>query len=182
MLAPAHGKFRVTRREFLKESAALAAAIAATHSARGATNQTADSQSQSLLYLPPLLSCPTETSIRISALNDKRTAEAVIELRKDGLQEWERPQPALKLSAYEILNWTLKDLSPATRYEYRVLLKQVSDESPRPAATGSFRTQRKGPASYTAILMTDPHTGSFPAGSGPVLTLDKVVQNASGAK
>jgi len=30
--------------------------------------------------------------------------------------------------------------------------------------------------------MTDPHTGSFPAGSGPVLTLDKVVQNASGAK
>jgi predicted phosphodiesterase len=30
--------------------------------------------------------------------------------------------------------------------------------------------------------MTDPHTGSFPPGSGPVLTLDQVVRNASGTE
>jgi hypothetical protein len=30
--------------------------------------------------------------------------------------------------------------------------------------------------------MTDPHTGSFATGSGPVRTLDQVVQNAARAK
>src|SRR5262249_36265104 len=137
----------ITRREFLKGSAAIAAAIAASPSARAATNSPTESRPESLLFLPPLLSCPTETSIRISALNDKRMAEAVIELRKEGLRDWERRQPALKLSAYEVLDWNVRDLAPATRYEYRVLLKQASGESLRPAATGSFRTQRKGPAS-----------------------------------
>jgi hypothetical protein len=179
-----HGEFlqKVTRREFLMGSAAIAASIAGTSLSQAETNSKADLKPESLLLLPPLLSCPTETSIRISALNNSQAAEAVIELRKDGLGDWERRQPILKLAAYELLDWTVKDLSPATRYEYRVLLKQGTDESLRPAASGSFRTQRKGPASYTAVLMTDPHTGSFPPGSAPVLTLDKVVQNASRAK
>lgn len=173
---------KVTRREFIKESAALTAAIAASASGQAATNAPAEPQLEPLLYLPTLLSCPTETSIRITALNHKNAAEAVIELRKEGLQDWERRPPALKIAPYERLDWTLKDLSSATRYEYRVLLKPAGEESPRPAAVGSFRTQRKGPASYTVVLMTDPHTGSFPPGSGPVLTLDKVVQNAARAK
>jgi len=184
MTIPEYGELfeKVTRREFLKGSAALAAALATSSPALAATNPPAERQPESLLFLPPFLSRPTETSIRISALNNSQAAEAVIELRKDGLGDWERRQPALKLSAYEVLDWNVKDLSPATRYEYRVLLKPGTDESLRPAASGGFRTQRKGPASYTAVLMTDPHTGSFPPGSAPVLTLDKVVQNAVRAK
>ena len=85
----------------------------------------------------------------------------------------------LKLSAYEMLNWILKDLAPATRYEYRIQLKRAAEESMRLAAAGSFRTQRKGPATYTALLLTDPHTGTFAEGSEPLRTLDKVVQNAA---
>ena len=184
MTVPEHGELlrTVTRREFLKGSAAIAAAIATSSPAQAAPNAPTDHEPDSLLFLPPLLSCPTETSIRVSALGNKPSAEAVIELRKDGLGDWERRQPALKLPAYEMLDWIVRELSPATLYEYRVLLKQPADEVWRPAATGSFRTQRKGPASYTALLMTDPHTGSFPEGSGPVLTLDKVVRNAARTK
>ncbi len=184
MTVPEHGERyeKLTRREFLKESAAMAAAIAAGSPAEAAANVATDPQPEPLLYLPPLLSCPTENSIRISALNSKQTVDAVIELRKDGLQDWERRQPALKLSAHEILDWNISELSPAIRYEYRVLVKRATEESWRPAASGSFRTQRKGPSTYTAVLMTDPHTGSFPSSSGPVLTLDKVVRNAARAK
>ncbi len=182
MASSEHGESKVTRREFLMGSAAIAASIAGTSLSQAETNPAGDSKLEALLFLLPLLSCPTETSIRITALNDKQPAEAVIEMRKEGAQEWERKKPALKLAAYEIFNWTVKDLSRATRYEYRVLLKQGTDETWRPVAGGSFTTQRKGPANYTAVLMTDPHTGSFPAGSGPALTLDKVVQNASRAK
>jgi phosphodiesterase/alkaline phosphatase D-like protein len=88
----------------------------------------------------------------------------------------------LKRSAHDVLDWTDRSLSPATRYQYRVLLDAGTDQSLRPVATGSFRTQRNRAASYTAVLLTDAHTGSFPEGSQPVLTLDKVVQNASRAR
>lgn len=184
MTVPEHPEMleKVTRREFLKESATVAAVVAAANSLPAATNAPADPKSEPLLFLPTLLSCPTETSIRISALNNKRAAEAIIELRKEGLQDWERRLPSLKLAPFERLDWQVNNLSPSTRYEYRVLLTSAGDESPRPAAAGGFRTQRTGPASYTAVLITDPHTGSFPAGSGPVLTLDKVVRNAARAK
>lgn len=183
MTDPEHEELlrKVTRREFLTASASIAAALAATSFARGAATSPAESQPESLLFLPPLLSCPTESSIRVNALNNKQAAEAIIELRKDALQDWERREPALKVAPYEVLDWNLRNLSAATRYEYRVLLKQGSDEALRPVAAGRFRTQRKGPASYTAVLITDPHTGSFPPGSGPVLTLDQVVQNAARA-
>src|SRR5262245_53495933 len=92
MRLPEHRKGfqKVTRREFLKGSAAIAASIAASSSAQAATEASNDSQFETSLFLPPLLTCPTETSIRISALNNKRPAEAVIELRKDGLPDWER--------------------------------------------------------------------------------------------
>jgi predicted phosphodiesterase len=172
----------VTRREFLKGSAALGAALAATGSAWAAAGRTPDRQPGDLLFLPPHLSCPTETTIRISALSDSHPAEGVIELRKAGKQDWQRGPAPLKVAAYQLLDWTVRELSPATRYEYRVLLRQGTDETFRPAATGSFITQRKGPASYMAVLMTDPHTGSFAPGTEPVRVLDKVVQNAARAK
>lgn len=184
MMRPEHAESlqNVTRREFLKGSATMAATLSAASSALAAGDAPIDSQLEKPLYLPPHLSCPTETSIRISALNNAHARDAVIELRKEGQHDWERRQPALKLAAYDLLDWTVRELSPATRYEYRVLLRQSSEPSLREAVTGSFRTQRKGPASYMALLMTDPHTGSFPPGSGPVRTLDKVVQNASRIK
>ena len=172
----------LTRREFLKGSSAIAASIAASGTALAATHAPADPQAQaeSPLLLPPFLSRPTQTSIRITALSSKPPAEAAIELRRDAKANWERRLPPL--SSREVLDWTVNHLSPATRYQYRVLLKAGADASLRPVASGSFRTQRNRPASYTAVLMTDPHTGSFLEGSGPALTLDKVVQNASGAK
>jgi hypothetical protein len=77
---------KVTRREFLKGSAAIATSIAATRAAHAAATSATDPQPESRLYLPPLLSSPTETSIRVSALNGNLAAEAFIELRKDGQQ------------------------------------------------------------------------------------------------
>ena len=160
----------------------MAASFAAAGPALAAVKTPASSATESGLLLPPLLTRPTATSIRISTLNHDKAAEAVVELRKEGAPDWKRPQPPLKAAVYTMFDWNLQDLVAATRYEYRVLLKQGSEESFRQAATGSFTTQRKGPASYTALLMTDPHTGYFPPGSGPVLTLDRVVQNASKTK
>jgi predicted phosphodiesterase len=185
LMAPTeHGELwqKVTRREFLRGSAALAASIATCGPALAATNAPANPQSESPLFLPPLLSRPTETSIRITALNSKLPAEAAIELRKDGANRWQRQQSMLKLASHEMLDWNLTRLSPAARYEYQILMKPGAGGSLQPVASGSFRTQRKRPANYTAVLITDPHTGSFREGSGPVLTLDKVVQNASRAK
>ena len=172
---------QVTRREFIKGSAALFAALA-SDPLLAATNNAASPAGGSGLFLPPLLSRPTGSSIRISALNNDKAAEALIEIRKEGATEWERRQPSLKFAPYQIVDWTVTDLRPATAYEYRLLLKQESGESPQPSANGSFRTQRKGAASYTVLLMTDPHTGYFPPGSSPVRTLDRVVQNAAKTK
>jgi len=173
---------KVTRREFLKGFSASAAFIATSSPARATTNAVGASQTDSPLSLPPFLSRPTETSIRITALSGKALAEAVLELRKDGEAKWERRQPPLRLPSHKVLDWTVKNLSPATPYEYRVLLKQSGAESLQPVATGRFRTQRSRPGSYTVVLMTDSHLGYFSEGSGPVLTLDKVVQNAARAK
>ena len=171
-----------TRREFLKASAVIASSLAATHSGlAAATNSTTAVPTESGLLLPPLLTRPTGISIRVTALNHQKPAEAVIEFRKEGGSEWQRPQPVLKASAFGAFDWTLQDLVAATRYEYRVLFKQGAEEF-RQTNNGSFRTQRKGAASYTAVLMTDPHTGYFPPGSWPARTLDRVVQNASLAK
>ena len=157
-----HGQTPITRREFLKGSAAVGAVFAAGLSVSGATDSTTAPQTGTALFLLPHLACPTETTIRISALSGERPTEAVIEVRNDALQPWERREPRLQVPAYALLQWTVRDLVPGTRYEYRVLVKQGADDSLRPAADGSFRTQRQRPDSYTALLMTDPHTGSFP--------------------
>jgi predicted phosphodiesterase len=169
----------MTRREFLTGSAALAATLASTHAAPA--NDT-PAKKQELLLLPPLLSCPTETSIRINAVNNTQPGEAIVELRTPGDADWERRATLPALAPYGLLESTLRDLTPATAYQYRILLKAGSESSFREAAAGSFRTQRHGPATYTALLMTDPHTGSFPPGSWPVRTLDKVVENAAPLK
>jgi predicted phosphodiesterase len=171
-----------SRRQFLKESAALAASFAALNTSAASDPVVAPAFPEPLLYLPPFLSSPTENTIRITALNEKRAANAVLEIRKESETDWKRQPSTLKLAPYELLSWSVKDLTPATRYEYQVLSKPETEKDFRPAGRGSFRTQRKGPASYTVLLMTDPHTGSFPLGSQPALVLDKVVQNATPVK
>jgi predicted phosphodiesterase len=168
-----------SRREFLKESATLAASFAALNATAATNSPVVATASEPLLYLPPFLSSPTESTIRITALNEKQAATAVLEIRKQGETDWKREQSPLKLAPYELLSWIVKDLRPATRYEYRVLSKPESAKDFRPARNGSFCTQRKGAAPYTVLLMTDPHTGSFPLGSQPAVVLDKVVQNAT---
>src|ERR1043165_4102625 len=112
-----------TRRDFLKDSALVAASFAAAGPALAATNSPLNSAVQSGLLLPPLLTRPTGTSIRITALNHDKSAEAVVEFRKEGSPEWKRPQSPLKAAGYTMFDWTLNDLVAATRYEYRVLHK-----------------------------------------------------------
>ena len=170
-----------SRREFLLRTSALTAALAATSPSLLAADPPAAAATPPLL-LPPLLSRPTETSIRITALNGDQPVEAAVEVRREGAKDWQRRPLASKVPGRELLDWDVKDLSPATKYDYRVLLKQGSDETFRETAAGSFRTQRKGPASYTAVLITDSHTGYFRPNSSPVITLDRVVQNAARVK
>src|SRR5467141_2506081 len=131
----------LTRRDFLKGSAVIAASFAATSPALAAVKTAAASATESSLLLPPLLTRPTGTSIRITALNHERPAEAVVELRKEGVPDWKRPLSPLKAAGYTMFDWNLQDLVPATRYKYRVLLKKPSEESFRQTATGSFTTQ-----------------------------------------
>ncbi|HXG48284.1 MAG TPA: metallophosphoesterase [Methylomirabilota bacterium] len=132
-----------------------------------------------LLTLPPLLSRPTETSIRITAVNGDQAAEAYLELRAEGAKDWQRHPLATRAPNHELLDWNVKGLSAATRYEYRIAMKPGTEATFREAAAGTFRTQRPGPASYTVLLLTDPHAGYFPPNSTPAQTLDRVVQNAS---
>ncbi len=173
---------RHSRRDFLLKSSALSAALAASVRSLSAADLATTAVATQPLFLPPLLARPTETSIRISALNGDREAEAAVELRREGEKEWQRRPLSSKVPARQLLDWDLKDLSPATKYDYRVLLKQGAEEGFRETAAGSFRTQRKGPATYTAVLITDSHCGYFPPNSKPVRTLDRVVQNASRTK
>src|SRR5262245_35409437 len=132
----------LTRREFLKGSSAIAASLAASSPALPATPGPAHPlpQAESALLLPPFLSRPTQTSLRITALSRKPPVETALELRREGQGDWMRQQPPLRLSFREVLDWTVNQLSPATRYQYRVLLKAGADESLRPVATGSFWT------------------------------------------
>jgi phosphodiesterase/alkaline phosphatase D-like protein len=172
-------RLNVTRREFLKASAAVAASVSAASAAEAPTITAA--QPNIGLFLPPLLSRPTETSIRVSALNHRQPVEAAIEWRKEGTDRWQRRQSVLKLSPHEMLDWSLTGLSPATRYEYQILMKGDAGGLLHPVVSGKFRTQRKRPGHYTAVLLADPHVGSFAEGTKPVLTLDQVVRNASRA-
>lgn len=183
MTAPENGQSsnKVTRRRFIKESAAVTATLASTI-APLATMSYAATSPPPPLFLPPFLARPTEKSIFISALNGNQPSKAIIEVREENTIEWERRGTELSVSAYDFLNWDIANLSAATRYEYRVLIKRASDDDYTPTANGSFITQRKASTSYKAVLITDPHTGTFAETSEPVQTLDKVIQNTSREK
>lgn len=105
--------------------------------------------------------------------------EAVLEYQEETADGWKRHKETRRAPAYGFLNWELRDLVAATRYHYRLLARHEPDGAHEQAAEGSFITQRNGPAPYTAVLITDPHTGTFGEGSGPLETLDTVIENAS---
>jgi predicted phosphodiesterase len=143
---------------------------------------TSKSAEEAPLLLAPHLACPTATSIRINALNNRQAAAAVVEVRQSEEMNWQQRSGVLNLEPFTLLDTTVPELVAATAYQYRVLMKRGSEAAFREVASGSFHTQRPGLSTYTALLMTDPHTGSFPPGSWPVRTLDKVVENAAPLK
>lgn len=168
-----------TRRDFLKNSAAASGILTLGLSDLPTSLQGAETQAESHLYLPPFLARPTDTSIFISALANTQSVDAHLEIREAKNVDWDRPQSVKNAQAFQFLNWRLQNLSPETHYQYRLLTKQSAEQEFTPSSEGSFITQRKSPASYTAVLITDPHTGTFGEGSEPVQTLDTVIQNAS---
>lgn len=170
---------RVTRRRFINRSAALTATLASTLPPLSKQCHAADSSTPSPLYLPPFLSRPTTQSIFISALNSSRPSEALLEIRKKGTTTWDRPNPVVMAKPFAFLNWNIQKLSTSTHYQYRVLLRHTPKDQFIPAAEGAFTTQRTKPTAYTAVLITDPHTGTFAEATSPVKTLDTVIKNAS---
>lgn len=130
------------------------------------------------LSLVPFLARPTTSSILINARNGDEPAIGSVQLRLRGEQEWQRTAGTLEGEPRGFFEWTVQGLSPGTRYEYRVMLAR-DDLQARPAAVGSFITQRDddAPAPYVAALMTDSHTGSFVDGRPEVQVLDDVVRN-----
>ena len=173
---------RLSRREFLRASAAVLAALATPSPGLVAGHTPADSGAAPAFFLPPFLACPTQTSIRLTAGNGERAAEGVVEVRKAGAARWSRNQPVTRIAPHEMIDWSLKKLSRGTLYDYRVLLRAGPGDSWRETVTGSFRTQRPKAAAYTAALITDPHAGYFASNSKPVKTLDKVVENVVRAR
>ncbi|HXJ55370.1 MAG TPA: metallophosphoesterase [Verrucomicrobiae bacterium] len=174
----------LSRRGLLKRGVGVAASVAAAHFPLGAAEEDSSDSSTSSpsLVLPPFLSRPTGTSIRISAFNGKIAGEIGLELRQQRASDWPIRLPVVKADDHEQLDWNVTGLSPGTQYEYRLVFKRGTSRSNRSWVAGSFRTQRLGPARYTAVLMTDSHTGYFPLGSGPTVTLDRVVRNAARVK
>ena len=101
---------------------------------------------------------------------------ARLEVLQRGPTTWRQAAPRIDVQAGADLTWEVDGLSAGTAYEYRLLLEAGGGELAE-VDVGRFTTQRVGEASFTAALMTDPHTGSFAEGSGPVAVLDDVVRN-----
>ncbi|HUF75104.1 MAG TPA: metallophosphoesterase, partial [Longimicrobiales bacterium] len=128
------------------------------------------------LALRPFLARPTTASIVVTAQNGPMDVSARLEVRQRGPTTWRQAAPPIDAQAGADLAWEVDGLSVGTAYEYRLLLETGGGE-PAEVDSGRFTTQRVGETSFTAALMTDPHTGSFAEGSGPVSVLDDVVRN-----
>jgi len=127
------------------------------------------------LGLPPFLARPTTSSILVSARNGDTDAVIRPQVRPAGEEGWADLGQARDAASGEFLTWTLDGLAAGTRYGYR-LLSAIPGGEPLPVARGDFTTQRTREVAFTAALMTDPHTGSFPEGSAEMEVLDEVVR------
>src|SRR6478609_409568 len=94
---PLYARASLTRRNFLRVSATVAGAWAGAPALKAADSAPgAKPQGEARLFLEPHLSCPTETSIRITALSHTQPIEAAVEVRQQGGTTWEAGATPLK--------------------------------------------------------------------------------------
>ena len=158
----------LSRRSFLAGVAGVAA-LGSPRTSRG-------SELVPTLSLLPFLARPTTDSILINVRNGHSDAIAHIEIRPLGEDEWTPSGSEVRAGPGEFINWTVEGLTGGSSYEYRVITA-VPGGGPAPVSRGRFTTQRMGEEGFTAALMTDPHTGTFVDGTGPVEVLDEVTRN-----
>jgi hypothetical protein len=128
------------------------------------------------LSLQPLLARPTTSSILINARNGAADATATVRVHARGSSDLLRTTAPLRAAPGGWLEWSIDGLAPGTRYTYELHLASPAGPAVV-AARGEFITQRTGHESFTAALITDPHTGSFPEGAPPLHVMDDVVRN-----
>lgn len=166
-MTPAGGD--LSRRAFI---GGLTAAAALGRSTRLGGAQVAPS-----LSLLPFLSRPRTDSILVSVRSGTVDARLRLEVKAPGPAPWSRAGSELEARAGEFGSWTVRGLEPGTSYDYRVVAAG-SEGAPESVATGGFTTQRVGEETFSAVLMTDAHTGSFVEESGPMRVFDGVIRNA----
>ncbi len=159
-----------SRREFLATAAAALATPALLASRLDAFPPAPE------LSLQPLLARPTTSSILINARNGPVAATASVHLRATGSAGASGTIAPLHAAPGGWLEWTVDALTPGTRYEYEIHLTPATGPAVV-AARGGFITQRAGHESFTAALITDPHTGTFAEGAPPLRVMDDVVRN-----
>jgi hypothetical protein len=128
------------------------------------------------LSLQPLLARPTASSILINARNGQADVTATVQLWESGTNHRLRDTAPLRAAPGDWLEWTIDGLKPGTRYTYAISLASAANPVVV-AARGGFLTQRVGHESFTAALITDPHTGTFQEGSPELRVMDDVVRN-----
>ncbi|MEJ2204501.1 MAG: metallophosphoesterase [Gemmatimonadota bacterium] len=128
------------------------------------------------LSLLPFLTRPTGRAITISARNGHDPATGTVEIRPAGSDEWMPNGPELVAQPGDFFSWPLDGLEPGSRYDYRIRMASESGDVDI-GAVGGFTTQRGGEAAYTAALVTDSHTGSFPLGRPETQVTADVVRN-----
>lgn len=128
------------------------------------------------LDLLPFLARPTTDSILLNARNGDTDAVVRPQVRPVGEGEWLAVGDERSVGPGEFFDLALQGLETGSAYEYR-LLSAVPGGDRFPVARGRFTTQRTGEVGFTAAMMTDAHTGTFPDGTGPMEVLDEVARN-----
>ncbi len=128
------------------------------------------------LSLPPLLARPTTSSILVHARNGVDDVSAYVELLSGKNGDVVRRTSPVRARPHDFFEWPIDGLSAGTRYRYAV---HAVDSSGADSimARGGFITQRTGEDTFTAALITDPHTGTFAEGSPQLQVMDQVVDN-----
>ncbi len=130
------------------------------------------------LSLRPLLARPTTSSILINARNGAAAATVTVRLRVAGSTNHPRVIAPLHAAPGAWLEWPIDGLTPGTRHEYEIIISPAVGPA-AVVARGGFTTQRTGKESFTAALITDPHTGSFAEGAPPLRVMDDVIRNVA---
>jgi hypothetical protein len=110
------------------------------------------------LVSAPLVFAPTATGFSVSvALREGDPSTLRLEIRESGSDTWGDPITPDE-PASDVVEWTLDDLSAATRYEYRVL--GTDGAKTLRVAHGSVVTRREPGAAFSFAMVSDTHVGS----------------------